>query len=118
MGGHSGVSQPPNEAIKALEDVLGNDSTREVVRLFLHDFPESIRRIGAAGREDQMRIVHGLKSSSLHMGATVLSDRLASLEEKLEAQGETLSPDDLQPAIGDFGAVSASLRAYAGPERL
>jgi len=110
-----GVSQsPPNEAIKALEDVLGDEATREVVRLFLHDFPESIRRIGSAGREDQMRIVHGLKSSALHMGATELSEKLASLEEILGAPGETLLPEDLSPAIADFGGASAALRKYAG----
>jgi HPt (histidine-containing phosphotransfer) domain-containing protein len=110
-----GVALPaPNEAIKALEDVLGNDSTREVVRLYLHDFPEAIRRVGAADRENQMRIVHGLKSSSLHMGATSLSDLLASLEEKLGAQKETLAPEDLAPAVGGFGAISPGLRAYAG----
>jgi hypothetical protein len=109
------VTNPaPNEAIKALEDVLGNDSTREVVRLYLHDFPDSIRRVAGAGREDQMRIVHGLKSSSLHMGATSLSDLLASLEEKLGAQQDTLAPEDLAPAVAGFGAVSAGLRAYAG----
>jgi len=109
------VTNPaPNEAIKALEDVLGNDSTREVVRLYLHDFPDSIRRVAGAGREDQMRIVHGLKSSSLHMGAASLSDLLASLEEKLGAQQATLAAEDLAPAVAGFGAVSAGLRAYAG----
>jgi hypothetical protein len=109
------VTHPaPNESIKALEDVLGNDSTREVVRLYLHDFPESIRRVAGAGREDQMRIVHGLKSSSLHMGATSLSDLLAALEEKLGAQQDTLALEDLAPAVAGFGAVSADLRAYAG----
>jgi hypothetical protein len=115
MDGHSGVSQhPPNDSIKALEDVLGDQATRDVVRLFLHDFPESIRRIGAAGREDQMRIVHGLKSSALHMGATELSEKLAALEEQLGASDETLQPGDLSPAIADFGGVSAALRKYAG----
>jgi HPt (histidine-containing phosphotransfer) domain-containing protein len=109
------VAQPaPNEAIRALEDVLGNDSTREVVRLYLQDFPESIRRVRGAGREDQMRIVHGLKSSSLHMGATSLSELLASLEEKLGTQREALAPEDLASAVAGFGAISPGLRAYSG----
>jgi hypothetical protein len=100
-------------SIKALEDVLGEEATRDVVRLFLRDFPGSIRRIGSAGREDQMRIVHGLKSSALHMGATELSEHMASLEERLGAPGEMLAPDDLSSAIADFGAVSPQLRKYA-----
>jgi hypothetical protein len=115
MGGDRGVLQPiPNEAIKALEAILGEESTREVVRLFLHDFPESIRRVSGASREDQMRIVHGLRSSALHMGATHLSDKLSTLEEKLGTPGETLVMADLTPAIADFGAVSPELRKYAG----
>lgn len=105
---------PPNEAIKALEEVLGDQSTRDIVRLFLRDFPESIRRLNGASREDQMRIVHGLKSSALHMGATKLSERLAALEDRLAASTETLATLDLAPAIGDFGAVSPVLRKYAG----
>jgi HPt (histidine-containing phosphotransfer) domain-containing protein len=109
------VSQPPpNEAIVALESVLGTESTREIVRIFLHDFPESLRRIARAGREDQMRIVHGIKSSSLHMGAMALSERMASLEARLGDPGATLAPGDLADAVADFEAVVPELRGYAG----
>jgi len=115
MGGHWGVSEPPpNDAIIALESVLGAESTREIVRLFLHDFPESVRRIAAAGREDQMRIVHGIKSSALHMGATALSERMAALEGRLGAPGEILAPEDLAEAVADFAAAEPGLRGYAG----
>jgi hypothetical protein len=108
------VSQPPpNDSIRALEDVLGEQATRDVVRLFLHDFPESIRRIGHAGREDQMRIVHGLKSSALHMGAADLSEKMAALEERLGDPDQILVTEDLAPAIADFGGASAVLRRYA-----
>jgi HPt (histidine-containing phosphotransfer) domain-containing protein len=113
MGGHWGVSEPPpNDAIIALESVLGPESTREIVRLFLHDFPESVRRIEAAGREDQMRIVHGIKSSALHMGATALSERMAALEGRLGDPGATLAPEDLAEAVADFAAVEPGLRDY------
>jgi hypothetical protein len=115
MGGHGGVSEPaPNDSIRALEQVLGEKATRDIVRLFLHDFPGSIRRVGGADREVQMRIVHGLKSSALHMGAGELSRELASLEKKLGEPGETLVPADLSLAISNFGAVSPVLRKYAG----
>jgi hypothetical protein len=115
MVGDEAVSQlPPNDALKALEEVLGNEATREIVRLYLKDFPDALRRVSGAGREDQMRLVHGLKSSSLHMGATDLSDRLASLEEKLGARREPLEQDEIASAVADFGAVAPTLRAYAG----
>jgi HPt (histidine-containing phosphotransfer) domain-containing protein len=115
MDGDGGVSQtPPNEAIGALESVLGYESTREVVRLFLHDFPESIRRISGSGREDQIRVVHGIKSSAMHMGATALSERMAALEGRLGDAGQTLEPEDLQAAIAEFGAIQPALRLYAG----
>ena len=105
---------PPNLALKDLALLVGDDATREIVRLFLHSFPDSIRSLGISSRQDQMRITHGLKSSALHMGATGLSETLASLEDKLGTPGETLGMADLSPAIGDFGAASPGLRKYAG----
>jgi HPt (histidine-containing phosphotransfer) domain-containing protein len=115
MDGDRGVSlPPPNDALKALEEVLGDRATRDIVRLFLHDFPESMRKVGSADRENQIRIVHGMKSSALHMGATELSETMAALEERLGTPGETLAAGDLSPAISDFGAVSPALRKYAG----
>jgi HPt (histidine-containing phosphotransfer) domain-containing protein len=104
----------PNEAIEALASVLGEDSTREIVRLFLEDFPQSVRRLGDGKREEQVMIAHGLKSSALHMGATGLSQRMAAIERKLSAPAETLSRDELSAAVAEFGAVEPSLRAYAG----
>jgi hypothetical protein len=105
---------PPNSAISELSAVLGDEATREVVRLFLDDFPVSIRRLGAAGREDQLMIVHGLKSSALHMGALGLSGRMAELESRLDAPGETISRDEIAGAIAEFGAIAPALRQYAG----
>jgi hypothetical protein len=61
-----------------------------------------------------MRIVHGIKSSSLHMGATALSERMAALEGRLGATGATLAPGDLADALSDFAAVEPALRGYAG----
>ena len=105
---------PPNDAIEELASVLGDDATREIVRLFLHDFPESVGRLGAGDREEQTRIAHGLKSSALHMGATGLSQRMAAIERKLSATAETLSPGELSAAVAEFEAVEPMLRAYAG----
>jgi HPt (histidine-containing phosphotransfer) domain-containing protein len=114
MGGDGGVSlPPPNQAIQELASVLGDDATREIVRLFLHDFPGSVRRLGACDRDEQIRIAHGLKSSALHMGALALSGRLAEIEDRLALPGGTLLAGELGPAIADFGAVAPALRKYA-----
>jgi HPt (histidine-containing phosphotransfer) domain-containing protein len=109
------VTPPPNEAIQALADVMGDEATREIVRLFLADFPVSIRKLEASGRDEQLRIAHGLKSSSLHMGATELSERMAEAEERLSGPGEPLAPGDFAAAVADFEALAPVLRAYATP---
>jgi hypothetical protein len=105
---------PPNSAVRELAAVLGEEATREVVRLFLDDFPVSIRKLGAGSREEQVMIAHGLKSSALHMGAMELSRRMAELESRLDTPGETISKAELAGAIADFGAVAPVLRQYAG----
>jgi hypothetical protein len=105
---------PPNDAIRELEAVLGDEATREVVRLFLDDFPSSIRRLGKGSREEQVMIAHGLKSSALHMGAAELSGRMAKLESRLASPGETVSAAELAAAIADFGAIAPLLGRYAG----
>jgi len=39
LGGDYGmIPPPPNEAIESLASILGEDSTREIVRLFLSTF--------------------------------------------------------------------------------
>ena len=106
--------QPPNESVGEIEAVLGGDATREIVRLFLGGFPESFRSLGAGNREDQLRMIHGLKSSALHMGATGMSERLAALEARLNAEEEAITPQDLAGILSDFGAVEPALRRYAG----
>jgi HPt (histidine-containing phosphotransfer) domain-containing protein len=105
---------PPNDAIEALASVLGDDATREIVRLFLQDFPESVGRLGAGDREEQARIAHGLKSSALHMGADGLSQCMAEIERKLTKTREELRPDEIEQAVAHFEAVEPELRDYAG----
>jgi HPt (histidine-containing phosphotransfer) domain-containing protein len=105
---------PPNEAIEALVSALGDEAAREIVRLFLDDFPESARRLGAGSRDEQTRIAHGLKSSSLHMGATALSERMAAIEKKLARTSEALDPAEISAAVAEFEALRPGLRDYAG----
>jgi hypothetical protein len=112
MGGVSAT--PPNDAISELAAVLGDEATREVVRLFLDDFPASIGRLEKGEREEQVMVAHGLKSSALHMGALGLSRRMAELELRLGKPGETISEAELAGARADFGAIAPRLREYAG----
>ena len=106
-------TQPPNEALRDLAALLGDTATREIVRMFLDDFPPSIGRIASSGAEDQLRIAHGLKSSALHMGADALSRRMAALEDKLSRLGGQVTPVELAEALADFEAFAGPLRQYA-----
>ncbi len=91
---------------------MGDDATREIVRLFLEDFPVSLERLTAGGKDEQQRIAHGIKSSALHMGATDLSQRMARIEELLGSGKGTLSADELAAVQADFAAIAPSLRRY------
>ena len=105
---------PPNNSIRELEAVLGGEATRELVRLFLKEFPESVRGLAQGGQRERMMVAHGLKSSALHMGAAKLSGRMAVLEHRLDTPGGTVSEDDLGGALVDFEEVAPALRLYAG----
>jgi len=106
---------PPNLALKDLASLVGENATREIVQLFLNSFPESIGSLGQCSRLDQMRIVHGLKSSALHMGADRLSGKIGEIEDKLAQPGVKLAPGDLEAAVAEFEAFAGDLRKYAGP---
>jgi hypothetical protein len=97
-----------------MEAVLGSDSTREIVRLFLNDFPKSIRRLEQGSRDDQMRIVHGIKSSSLHIGASGLSEMMAGLERRLMNGDGDLLPEEITGAVAKFESEAPALRKYGG----
>jgi hypothetical protein len=115
LGGIGALSlNPPNDSIRDIEAVLGDDATREIVRLFLADFPSSILKLGRAGREEKVMIAHGLKSSALHMGALKLSRRMAGLESRLDTPEGEISPEELVAAIGEFEEVAPALRKYSG----
>jgi HPt (histidine-containing phosphotransfer) domain-containing protein len=104
---------PPNQALADLAQLVGDDAAKEIVRLFLQSFPESIRELRASGRPDQMRIAHGLQSSALHMGAARLAQRIGEVEAKLAESPGTLDPGDLAPATAEFESFAAALRQYA-----
>jgi HPt (histidine-containing phosphotransfer) domain-containing protein len=106
---------PPNLALKDLASLVGDDAAREIVRLFLQTFPESIQSLRTSSRSDQMRIVHGLKSSALHMGADRLTGRITAIEDKLTEPGMTLGAGDIAAAMAEFESFAVNLRSYAVP---
>lgn len=107
------MGKPPNPALGELASVMGDDATREIVRLFLEDFPVSLERLTAGGRDEQHRIAHGIKSSALHMGAADLSRRMARIEELLGSGAGSVTADEIAAVRADFEAVEPSLRRYA-----
>ena len=114
MAAIDGVSQnAPNEALQDLASLLGDPATREIVQLFLGDFPDSMRSLRRCSRNDQLRIVHGLRNSALHMGAEKLSKRLGILEDSLAQGGDPLPPAEFEGAMADFEAFATDLRRYA-----
>jgi HPt (histidine-containing phosphotransfer) domain-containing protein len=108
------VGPPPNPALGELAAVIGDEAAREIVRLFLDDFPGSVSRLGEGASEEQHRVAHGLKSSALHMGATALSARMAEIERVLGRPGGAVGPEQIAAAVADFEAAAPELRRYAG----
>ena len=109
------MNPPPNFALQDLASLVGDDAAREIVRLFLSNFPEAVRSMGQGTRQEQMRIAHGLRSSALHMGADKLSRLVTQIEDKLAQPGSALDGADLAAAVAEFEAVAGELRRYAGP---
>ena len=106
------LNPPPNQAIQDLVQLVGDEATKEIVRIFLQSFPESIREMAGAARPDQLRIAHGLKSSALHMGAEKLAAQMEELEARLSMSGSAFDADDRSVATGEFEAFAADLRRY------
>jgi HPt (histidine-containing phosphotransfer) domain-containing protein len=109
------VSQPPpNDSLRDLSSLLGDEATREIVQVFLADFPATIEKMTTSGAEDQLRLAHSLKSSALHMGSMEISRRMGELEERLSRPGGAVAPGELAEAMSEFEAFAADLRKYAG----
>jgi hypothetical protein len=106
-------AEPPNEALKDLASLLGDQATREIVELFLRDFPDSIHSLVACNRDDQMRISHGLRNSALHMGSELLTKRMGAIEDRLRKNGAPVTSDEVTRAMSDFDDFAVELRRYA-----
>ena len=103
---------PPNDSLRDLSSLLGDEATKEIVQVFLADFPATIEKMTTSGPEDQLRLAHSLKSSALHMGSMGLSRRMGELEDRLSRQGGAVAPGELAEAMSDFEAFAVALRRY------
>lgn len=104
---------PPNSAVAELSSALGEDSARELVEIFLSNFPKVLGELNSGDREQRRRAAHSLKSSSHIVGADTLSGRMAELEARLTLPAGEVTHDDITATIAEFDRVAVSLRAFA-----
>jgi HPt (histidine-containing phosphotransfer) domain-containing protein len=104
---------PPNDAIAELVRVLSDPDTRELVRMYLEEFPKTIDALTHGPAKDHMRLAHSMKSSSQYMGADGLAARFAAIEQRLGVSGEKIVPTDLEAIASDFAEIEGPLRAFA-----
>jgi HPt (histidine-containing phosphotransfer) domain-containing protein len=106
---------PPNEALAELVSVLSEEDTRDLVRLYLADFPGMMEALARGPEKDHVRLAHSLKSSSQYMGAAGLGRLFADLEHRLGLPGEKVTQADLKAIAEEFERVAGPLRAFVGP---
>ena len=107
---------PPNDALRDLAAVLGDDNVRALVRTFLRDFPGLLRELGGGERKNRHRVAHSMKSNSRLVGALTLSRRMADIEARLEVpDGRDVSPEELVSLTAEYETIAAPLRAFVGP---
>ena len=104
---------PPNAALMSLVSSLGEDDTRDLVRMFLNEFPVTIGKLTTVSREEAQRTVHGMKSSAHHMGADALSRRLAAIEERLGSPEASVTHQDLSDLSVEFDRAAGQLGVFA-----
>ncbi|MGH7994932.1 MAG: Hpt domain-containing protein [Opitutaceae bacterium] len=104
-----------NERLAGLIAVLGDDETRELVRLFLSSTPLLLADMAGPDPDRVRRAAHNLKSSAQQMGASELSEQSRAIEARLHEGGPRPSPAEIALLQGRFRSVEKRLRSYAGP---
>lgn len=104
----------PNDRLANLIAVLGDDETRELVRIFLGSAPRLIADIGGADLDRARRAAHTLKSSAMQMGAVDLSEHARQIEQRLHDGGPAPTAPELKLLQGQFRSTEKRLRGYAG----
>jgi HPt (histidine-containing phosphotransfer) domain-containing protein len=105
---------PPNPTLAHLAAALSEEDARELVRIFLSEFPTLREALANGNRRQSYLAAHSLKSSAQHMGLTALAERMSELERRLEESDAALDAEDVAGIDRDFEQEAASLRAFAG----
>lgn len=108
------MSEAPNDALRSLADVVGEDETRELVRIYLSSAPRLLADIAAPDRERAHRAAHSLKSSSNQMGLPEISAQAKEIELRLNAGGSLPAPYEIALLTARFKKAEESLRGFAG----
>lgn len=98
----------PVQSIKSIESNYGPQVAREVVQIFINDYPEKLTKLKAAIEQGDLAairfIAHDIKSGCLSMGIKPMSNTCEILEressklnkEEMQALSERLSADYFQ----------------------
>lgn len=108
------MNAAPNDRLANLIAVLGNEETRELVRLFLTSAPKLLADIAGSDAERARRAAHSLKSSAQQMGASDISEQARELENRLAEGGPLPSKPEIALLQARFRSVEKRLRGYAG----
>jgi HPt (histidine-containing phosphotransfer) domain-containing protein len=107
------MSAPPNPTLVHLASALSEDDARELVRIFLAEFPSLLGTMSGGNQRACYMAAHSLKSSAQHMGLEVLAERAADLETRLAEPGAAINAADLAGITRDFELQAESLRIFA-----
>ncbi len=103
----------PNPTLAHLASALSEDDARELVRIFLGEFPGLRRAMSSGTERERYLAAHSLKSSAQHMGLEALAERAAALEIRLSVPGTAIRAEDLDGITRDFEEHAAPLRIFA-----
>jgi len=104
----------PNDRLAGLVLILGDEDTRELVRLYLGSVPRLLADLGGGDRASSQRAAHSLKSSSDQMGATGLWQQAKALEARIMGGGALPTAEELAALDAEFRQVDEALRGYGG----
>lgn len=108
------LQPPPNPALAELLEVIGEENTQEIVRIFLQEAPQLLESLSASDRPVRHRAAHSLKSSARLVGAETVANHAARLELLLSKPEGEISPADISGLAADLSTVSPALIAFAG----
>lgn len=104
------------QSLKSIESNYGPQVAREVVQIFINDYPGKIAKLKAAINEQNFETIrfqaHDIKSGCLSMGVKPMS----SICETIEREGSKMSKDELMKLANqlesDYAEISQSYGDY------